>query len=265
MMKRLFSALLAAASLGVFAAGGGMSERKPLSEYLVVTNKHFRCTFFPGHMFPVWFETPQGEKFPAVVRFLDRVVCNKTPYWLYADLWAEQEILTDTPEVFSIRCSGVYCHVHGDRTAPGDVRAVYTYTIRRDSPVMRVDAEIERDTDAEMTLFFLHPAWSMLEDFDAICRSGRPVTLLPGHGFRNAKSATFVKNGLAVTTTLKGFPTTVQARFRSEDGFSAHAAYIGKTRAKRLGLTGFLRFHRWKPAPPAAPEANTGNTGDHGF
>lgn len=253
MMKKLLSILLIAAGASLFA-GGGMSERKPLTKYLVVTNKHFRCTFFPGHMFPVWFETPQGEKFPPVVRFLDRVVCGKTSYWLYADLWAEQEIVTDTPEVFSIRCSGVYCHVHGDKTAPGDVRAVYTYTIRRDSPVMRVDAEIERDDDDEIEVHFLRPAWSMLEDFDAICRSGKRVTLQPNHGFGKAKSATFVQNGLAVTTTMQGFAPTVRARFRCGDGFSAHAAYIGKTRAKRLRVTGFLRFHRWKPAS-AAPKS----------
>ena len=248
MMKKLLSALLIAASAAVLAAGG-MSERKPRTNYLVVTNRHFRCTFFPGHMFPVWFETPQGKKFPPVVRFLDRVVVNKTSYWLYADLWAEQKVLTDTPEVFSIRCSGVYCHVHGDKTAPGNVKAVYTYTIRRDSPVMRVDAVIERDTDDEILLIFLHPAWSMREEFDAICRSGEPVTLQPNHGFRNAKSATFVRDGLAVTTTMKGFPTTVLARFRCGDGFSAHAAYIRKTKAKKLNLTGFLRFHKWQPAP----------------
>ena len=89
-----------------------------------------------------------------------------------------------------------------------------------------------------------------LEDFDAICRSGQPVTLQPGRGFRKGKSATFVKDGLAVTTTLKGFPTTVQARFRSGDGFSAQAAYVGRTKAKRIDLTGFLRFHRWNPAAP---------------
>ena len=247
MMKKLLSILLLAAGMTGFGANG-MSERKPLTDYLVVTNRYFRCTFFPGHMFPVWFETPQGRKFPPVVRFLDRVVCGKTPYWLYADLWAEQKVLADTPEVFSIRCSGVYCHVHGDRTAPGNVRAEYTYTIRRDSPVMRVDAVIERDTDDEMQLNFLQPAWSMLENFDTICRSGQPVTLQPGHGFRKGKSATFVQNGLAVTTTLKGFPTTVQARFRSDDGFSSHTVYAGKVSAKRIELTGFLRFHRWKPA-----------------
>ena len=247
MMKKLLSILFVAAGMTLFAAEG-MCERKPRTNYLVVTNKYFRCTFFPGHMFPMWFETPQGKKFPPVVRFLDRAVFGKTPYWLYADLWAEQEILTDTAEVFSIRCSGVYCHVHGDKTAPGKLRAEYTWTIRRDSPVMRVDAVIERDADDEMLLYFLHPAWSMLEDFDAICRSGQPVKIPPGHGFRKGKSATFVKDGLAVTTTLKGFPATVQARFRSGDGFSAQAAYVGRTKAKRIELTGFLRFHRWSPA-----------------
>lgn len=251
-MKKLLSMLLIAASAAVFAAGT-MSERKPLTNYLVVTNKHFSCTFFPGHMFPVWFETPQGKKFPPVVRFLDRVVCSKISYWLYADLWATQEVLVDTPEVFSIRCSGVYCHVHGDKTAPGNARAVYTYTIRRDSPVMRVDAEIERDADAEIELHFLRPAWSMREDFDAILKNGRKVTLQPNHGFGKAKSVTFVKNGLAVTTTMQGFPPTVRARFRCGDGFSAHAGYIVKTREKKFKLTGFLRFHRWKPAP-AAPK-----------
>ena len=58
-MKKLLAILLFAASLGAFA--GGMSIRTPLTNYLVVTNKHFRCTFFPGHMFPVWFETPEGR------------------------------------------------------------------------------------------------------------------------------------------------------------------------------------------------------------
>ena len=249
-MKKLLSTVLLVASVAAFAATG-MSERKPGTNYLVVTNKHFRCTFFPGHLFPVWFETPQGKKFPPVVRFLDRVVCNKVSYWLYADLWAEQEVLTDTPEEFSIRCSGVYCHVHGDKTAPGNVRAVYTYTIRRDSPVMRVDAVIERDAEDEIEVHFLRPAWSMREDFDAILRNGKPVRLLPNHGFGKAKSVTFVKDGLAVTTSMKGSAPVVRARFRCGDGFSAHAGYVARTKAKKLELTGFLRFHSRKPAPPA--------------
>ena len=250
-MKKLLSILLTTAGIALFA-GNGMSERQARTDCLVVTNRHFRCTFFPGHMFPVWFETPQGKKFPVVARFLDRVVCNKTSYWLYADLWATREVLVDTPEEFSIRCSGVYCHVHGDKTAPGNVRAVYTYTIRRDSPVMRVDAEIERDADTEIEVHFLRPAWSMRDDFDAILRNGRRVTLQPNHGFAKAKSATFVKDGLAVTTTMKGSKPTVRARFRCGDGFSAHAGYVAKTRAKQLKLTGFLRFHHWQPKPPAA-------------
>ena len=250
-MKKFLSILLIAASAALFAEGG-MSERKPLTGHLVVTNRHFRCTFFPGHMFPVWFETPDGRKFPPVVRFLDRVVCGRTSYWLYADLWAEQEVVTDTPEEFSIRCSGVYCHVHGDRTAPGNVRAVYTWTIRRDSPVMRVDAVIERDADDVIEVHFLRPAWSMLEDFDAILRNGKRVTLQPNHGFAKAGSATFVRDGLAVTTTMRGFRPTVRARFRCGDGFSAHAGYIGKTGEKKLELTGFLRFQR-KPVPGGKP------------
>jgi len=249
-MKKILAMLLIAAGAALFAEGG-MSERKERTGCLVVTNRHFRCTFFPGHMFPMWFETPQGEKFPPVVRFLDRVVFGKTSYWLYADLWAAQEVVTDTPEEFSIRCSGVYCHVHGDKTAPGNVRAVYTWTIRRDSPVMRVDAEIERDADDVMELHFLRPAWSMREDFDAILRNGKAVTLQPNHGFANAKSATFVKNGLAVTTTMQGFAPTVRGRFRCGDGFSAHAGYIKKTGARKMKLTGFLRFRRRKSATPA--------------
>lgn len=250
-MKKILSMLLLLAGAALFA-GDGMSELKERTGCLVVTNGHFRCTFFPGHMFPMWFETPQGKKFPPVVRFLDRVVIGKTPYWLYADLWAKREVLTDTPEEFSIRCSGVYCHVHGDRTAPGNIRAVYTWTIRRDSPVMRVDAEIERDADDMAEFHFLRPAWSMREDFDAILRNGKRVTLQPNHGFAKAKSATFVKNGLAVTTSIKGFPLLVRARFRCGDGFSAHTGCIIRTREKKFKLTGFLRFDRRQPPPPAA-------------
>lgn len=242
-MKKLLTLLFVALCTGLFAAEK-MSVRQPLTDYLIVTNRHFRCTFFPGHMFPVWFETPEGRGFPPVVRFLDRVFVNKTAYWLYADLWAEQEVLSDTPEEFRIRCTGVYCHVHGDKTAPGNMKAVYTYTIRRNSPVLRVDAEIVRDTDDEMLLFFLHPAWSMLEEFDAILKDDRPAALRPGEGFRNAKSATFVKDGLAVTTTMSGFKPTVRARFRSGDGFSAHIGAMVKTRGKKFKFTGFLRFHR---------------------
>lgn len=256
-MKKILPLLLFAVCLGV-SAGEGMSVRKPLTDYIVVTNRHFRCTFFPGHMFPVWFETPEGRKFPPVVRFLDRVFTGKTAYWLYADLWAEHEVLTDTADEFKIRCSGVYCHVHGDRTAPGNMKAVYTYTIRRNSPVLRVDAEISRDTDGEMLLFFLHPAWSMLEDFDAILRNGRPVTLAPGKGFRNAESATFARNGLAVTTTMSGHQPAVRARFRSDDGFSAHIGRMVKSKKKKFKFTGFLRFHHWEPAPAEKTTTGTG-------
>ena len=98
------------------------------------------------------------------------------------------------------------------------------------------------------------PAWSMRDDFDAILRNGKRVKLMPNHGFGKAKSVTFVKDGLAVTTTMKGSSPTVRARFRCGDGFSAHSGFIKKTTAKKLELTGFLRFHRWSPAKPAAPK-----------
>ena len=110
-----------------------------------------------------------------------------------------------------------------------------------------------RQTKVTQPAIFLHSVIlaSMLEDFDAILRNGRPVRLMPNHGFANAQSVTFVQNGLAVTTTMKGFAPTARVRFRCGDGFSAHAGYIKNTREKKIELTGFLRFHHWKPASAA--------------
>lgn len=207
--------------------------------YIEVRNDHFVCTFFPRHMFPVWFKTPDGVPFPEIVRFLDRAVIGKTAYWLYTDLWAEQTVLNNTAQEFSIRCSGVYCHIEGDKVAPGGLRAVYTYTIRRDSPTIKVVADIRREGGEEMNLVFLQPAWSMKTDF-SVWRNEKLVKLSPEHAFREARSAAFGRAGMTVMVEFNNRDPVVMARYQCQDGFSSLMAFGKRVTGNSFHLTGYL-------------------------
>ena len=224
----------------VLCAEEPMGKTLPETGYIEVRNNYFTCTFFPRHMFPVWFENPDGVPFPEIVRFLDRAVIGKTAYWLYTDLWAEQTVLTNTAQEFSIRCSGVYCHVEGDKVAPGGLRAVYTYTIRRDSPTIKVVADIRREGGEEMNLVFLQPAWSMKEDFHGIWRNEKLVKLSPGYSFREARSAAFGKTGMTVMVEFNNRDPVVMARYKCQDGFSSLMAFGKRVKGNSFHLTGYL-------------------------
>lgn len=240
----LFLTVFAACLISNAAPLGVRQER---TKYMVVANDCFSCTFFPGHMFPVWFKTKDGREFPPVVRFLDRAVIGGTAYWLYTDLWAEQTVVSNTEEEFVIKCSGVYCHVEGDKVAPGDLRAVYTYTIKKSSPVIKVTAEITRQDTKKIRIVFLQPAWSAKQEFDTIRRNGKDVRLLPKHAFSGAENATFAKDNLAITARFNNSDPIVTARYRMLDGFSSILTFQREFAGKKLFLTGFLKIAEEKP------------------
>ena len=239
----LFAACLFAA-VGVCASP--MAAEQPLTKNIVVANRYFSCTFFPRHMFPVWFKKPDGTKFPESVRFLDRLVIGKLHYLLFADLWAEQKILENTEDEFAIRCSGVYVRITGDTVAPGDARAVYTYRIRRDSPIIRVDAEITRTDEAPAQLHFLEPAFSMRLDFDRIRCDGKSVPLEQAKaGIGAIRNVTFIKDGCQIGVTCKDADAAAFVRYQSSvDGFSSMCAYRRRFKKRSVKLTGFLRVER---------------------
>ncbi len=249
-MKPLVGSIFAAvwffAAVDVHAAP--LAAEQPLTKNLVVTNKYFSCTFFPRHMFPVWFKKPDGTKFPEMVRFLDRLVIGKLHYLLFADLWAEQQVLKNTGEEFVIRCSGVYVRITGDTVAPGDARAVYTYRIKRDSPIIRVDAEITRTDETPAQLHFLEPAFSMRLDFDKIRCDGKSVPLEQAKaGIGAIRNVTFVKDNCEVGVSCKGADSAAFVRYQNAgDGFSSLCAYRGRFRKRTLKLTGFLRVEAKK-------------------
>lgn len=245
-MKKVLAFILLS-TCGMLLAAGPLGVRQEKTNYMVVTNNYFSCTFFPKHMFPVWFKTPDGREFPQIVRFLDRAVIGGTAYWLYTDLWAEQEVVTNTEDEFVIKCSGVYCHVEGDKVAPGDLRAVYTYTIKKNRPTIKITADITRkDKTKKIRIVFLQPAWSMKQDFDTIRRDGKEVRLLPKHSFGNAQSVTFVKDKLAVMARFNNSDPIVTARYQMLDGFSSILTFNREMGGTKLFLTGFLKIREEK-------------------
>ena len=245
-MKRSLPLFLIFASC-VMVNAAPLGVRQEKTDYMVVTNNYFSCTFFPKHMFPVWFKTPDGREFPPIVRFLDRAVIGGTAYWLYTDLWAEQEVVTNTDDEFVIKCSGVYCHVEGDKVAPGNLRAVYTYTIKKNSPVIKITADITRkDKSKKIRIVFLQPAWSMKQDFDTIRRDGRDVRLMPKHSFDKAQSVTFVKDKLSIMARFNNSDPIVTARYQMLDGFSSILTFNREMGGTKLFLTGFLKIREEK-------------------
>ena len=243
-----FAAVVSVVSFFCSVACGAapLAAEQPRTKNIVVTNRYFSCTFFPRHMFPVWFKKPDGTKFPEAVRFLDRLVIDKLHYLLFADLWAEQEILKNTEEEFVIRCSGVYVRITGDTVAPGDARAVYTYRIRRDSPIIRVNAEIARTDETPAQLHFLAPAFSMRLDFDRIRCDGKNVPPEQAKaGIGAIRNVTFVKDGCEIGVTCKGTDAAAFVRYQNPaDGFSSLCAYRGRFKKRTVKLTGFLRVEQ---------------------
>ena len=244
LVGRYFAAVLFAVSCFAPAACGAapLAAEQKLTGNIVVTNRYFSCTFFPRHMFPVWFKKPDGTKFPEVVRFLDRLVIGKLHYLLFADLWAEQEVLKNNEEEFVIRCSGVYVRITGDTVAPGAARAVYTYRIKKNSPIIRVDAEIARTDETPAQLHFLAPAFSMRLDFDRIRCDGKSVPLeLAKAGIGAIRNVTFVKDNCEIGVTCKPGDLAFVRYQNPDDGFSSLCAYRGRFKKRTVKLTGFLR------------------------
>ena len=248
-VKTLVCSIFAAVAFAaVDVQASPLAAEQPLTKNIVVANRHFSCTFFPRHMFPVWFKKPDGTKFPEMVRFLDRLVIGKQHYLLFADLWAEQQVLKNTEEEFVIRCSGVYVRITGDTVAPGDARAVYTYRIRRDSPIIRVDAEIARTDEAPAQLHFLEPAFSMRLDFDRIRCDGKSVPPEQAKaGIGAIRNVTFVKDDCEIGVSCKAAAAAAFVRYQnSGDGFSSMCAYRGRFKKRTVKLTGFLRVEAKK-------------------
>ena len=247
-MKKWF--LTAVALTAMFLTSSGADNLARIEEdtgYIRVKNDHFACTFFPRHMFPVWFETSSGKKFPEVVRFLDRVVEaeKRKGYFLFRDLWAKQEIVENTPERFVIVCTGVYCNHGGDITAPGGLTAKYRYEITRESPDIKVTAEISRkEASPPLTVVFLQPAWY-----------GRPFSSLEQDGktrelddkgnrvFGPARNMRFSTGDMEVAMRFNQNNRNIIARDRTKDGYSSLWAFYRKGwTGKRMTLTAYLSF-----------------------
>lgn len=158
MMKNCVLILLVTCLTALNAADMGQIE--DATKRLRIKSDFYQVEFFPGHMFPVWFKTPDGVEFPRV-RFMDFFydTGSKKSYPLRRDRWAEQNIVENTPERIVIECSGTYCSEDSTTEAPGKPRTVYRYTFHRDSDRIAIEGRFSRESDAECTVTFIQPYW----------------------------------------------------------------------------------------------------------
>jgi hypothetical protein len=112
-----------------------------LTGMAAVRAEQFECRFFPGCMYPIRFELPDGTPLPEI-RWDDQIVINKQIYRLDCDRWAERNILVNTPEKLIVECSGTFCTQAREFAAPGEIKAIYRYTFQRNHSEVEIEAKV---------------------------------------------------------------------------------------------------------------------------
>ncbi len=157
MIKKVWIILTLLGALSLRGEGNLLGEVQKSGVIEVVTD-NYRISFFPGHMFFFDLKLSDGTSLPPI-RFLDRLVKNKRVYFLWKERFAEIRIIENTPEYLAVETSGNFVY-DDDNTAPGKPRAVYRYECRKDSPEIKITAEIScGEVQMWDELVFCMPGW----------------------------------------------------------------------------------------------------------
>ncbi|OQA88439.1 MAG: hypothetical protein BWY31_00302 [Lentisphaerae bacterium ADurb.Bin242] len=141
---------------------------EPDSGFVRVNTQRFGCTFFHGHMFPVYFVSGSGKAFPGV-SWRDELT-DETGVWrLQDDRWAEFNLLDNSPERFVMECTGTFCRNDLRPFSRGlsGVSACFRYTIEAGNPVIRVEAKLTNSVPRQLEHSALFPvtAGGVTRDF----------------------------------------------------------------------------------------------------
>jgi hypothetical protein len=133
---------------------------KEASGIMTVTTSHYKIKFFPKHMLPYEIEI-SGKKLKP--EFIDRLYQRKSKrqYFLNKDRFAKLKVVSDNGKTAVITATGTYCY-DNSTSAPGNVKAVYTYKFSKTSPVINVTAVVTKSNDTQWSeLRFLQPGFKI--------------------------------------------------------------------------------------------------------
>ena len=157
-MKKI---LLTSFILTIFTATGfAQLIDKEASGILNVSTQYYKIKFFPKYMLPYEIEISDKKLKPE---FIDRLYDKKTKrqYLLNKDRFAELKVVSDDGAKAVITATGTYCF-DNSTCAPGKVKAVYTYSFAKNSPVIEISAVVTKADDTQWSeLRFLQPAFKV--------------------------------------------------------------------------------------------------------
>ena len=107
-MKKYLSCLLFLLTLNIFASNFITFEK--YSEIIRIQNNFYRVAMFPGHIFPVFWQSSDGKK-EYEIKFADALTDTKTStvYLLTLDRMAQRKIIKQNEKEFIIEMQGTFC------------------------------------------------------------------------------------------------------------------------------------------------------------
>lgn len=119
----------------------------------------FCCTFFPGHLFPVYFRAGNTE-FPSVF-FEDYALYNGHLYRAEEERWAEQSVQSNTQDEFDIICSGVFCRSDTSKFVEALKNLNYTrrYKFKYGRPSIEMEISLAGALPEKVELLLNKPVW----------------------------------------------------------------------------------------------------------
>ncbi len=159
-MKKTVLSMLIFIAAALHAAEMGKFD--PDSKNWKVGGDHFSCTFFQGCLYPAWFRSPAGAEFPFFV-FDDVFTVDGETYLLREERWAEHKIVKNTADQFVIECTGNFCTGKPPQNTPcKEILTTYRYTLRKDSPVMKIEILMEKEKTVPVNLSLMRLRWRFL-------------------------------------------------------------------------------------------------------
>ena len=219
------------------AAAEPMAHYNPQGKWYDVKSDHYRCTFYEGCMYPVWFYSSDGKKeFPRGF-LLDWIKVFDAPdtaiHYLRNDHFAEVKIIENSAEKLIVECTGKYCN--GTVRFPG-VTAVYRYTLKRNSPEIVLEGTV-KNTDKNMRKncrIYLGIMAFRHRPFDQISIDGKaPAAFRPA----NSKPHTYKAANRLQLTTADGLLLGVNGdAIAFNNAFDRYYTYLGRAgnSAKKL-------------------------------
>ena len=140
-------------------------KKNDITGNITMQGDKFGCTFFDGHLFPVFFTDPAGN--PAgSTRWQDQLTDGDAVYTLRDERWAEFEVIKATADEFIIRTKGIFCGGNDRKFLleyPG-ISIAMTWQFNSASNIIKLDIQIDGTPEKPVDLLLCAPEMRFKED-----------------------------------------------------------------------------------------------------